>query len=50
MDTTLVMNPATGAPMSYDPFKDFAADHAHGEEHLAAHGARQRRAEDDRRS
>ena len=25
MDTTLVMNPATGAPMSYDPFKDFAA-------------------------
>jgi tripartite-type tricarboxylate transporter receptor subunit TctC len=24
MDTTLVMNPATGAPMSYDPFKDFA--------------------------
>jgi len=25
MDTTLVMNPATGASMSYDPFKDFAA-------------------------
>jgi len=25
MDTTLVMNPATGAAMSYDPFKDFAA-------------------------
>jgi tripartite-type tricarboxylate transporter receptor subunit TctC len=24
MDTTLVMNPATGASMSYDPFKDFA--------------------------
>jgi tripartite-type tricarboxylate transporter receptor subunit TctC len=24
MDTTLVMNPATGTPMSYDPFKDFA--------------------------
>ncbi len=24
MDTTLVMNPATGAAMSYDPFKDFA--------------------------
>ena len=25
MDTTLVMNPATGAAMNYDPFKDFAA-------------------------
>ena len=25
MDTTLVMNPATGASMNYDPFKDFAA-------------------------
>jgi tripartite-type tricarboxylate transporter receptor subunit TctC len=25
MDTTLVMNPATGASMSYDPFKDFTA-------------------------
>jgi tripartite-type tricarboxylate transporter receptor subunit TctC len=25
MDTTLVMNPATGTSMSYDPFKDFAA-------------------------
>jgi tripartite-type tricarboxylate transporter receptor subunit TctC len=25
MDTTLVMNPATGTPMSYDPFKDFSA-------------------------
>jgi tripartite-type tricarboxylate transporter receptor subunit TctC len=25
MDTTLVMNPATGTPMTYDPFKDFAA-------------------------
>ena len=25
MDTTLVMNPATGSSMSYDPFKDFAA-------------------------
>jgi tripartite-type tricarboxylate transporter receptor subunit TctC len=25
MDTTLVMNPATGASMSYDPFRDFAA-------------------------
>ena len=25
MDTTLVMNPATGASMSYDPFKDFVA-------------------------
>jgi tripartite-type tricarboxylate transporter receptor subunit TctC len=24
MDTTLVMNPATGATMNYDPFKDFA--------------------------
>ena len=24
MDTTLVMNPATGTAMSYDPFKDFA--------------------------
>jgi tripartite-type tricarboxylate transporter receptor subunit TctC len=24
MDTTLVMNPATGTPMAYDPFKDFA--------------------------
>ena len=24
MDTTLVMNPATGVSMSYDPFKDFA--------------------------
>ena len=24
MDTTLVMNPASGASMSYDPFKDFA--------------------------
>jgi tripartite-type tricarboxylate transporter receptor subunit TctC len=24
MDSTMVMNPATGAPMSYDPFKDFA--------------------------
>ena len=24
MDTTLVMNPATGAAMSYDPFKDFS--------------------------
>src|ERR1043166_8926644 len=24
MDTTLVMNPATGASMSYDPFRDFA--------------------------
>jgi tripartite-type tricarboxylate transporter receptor subunit TctC len=24
MDTTLVMNPATSAPMAYDPFKDFA--------------------------
>ena len=24
MDTTLVMNPASGANMSYDPFKDFA--------------------------
>jgi len=24
MDTTLVMNPATGTPMTYDPFKDFA--------------------------
>jgi tripartite-type tricarboxylate transporter receptor subunit TctC len=24
MDTTLVMNPATGASMNYDPFKDFA--------------------------
>lgn len=24
MDTTLVMNPATGASMSYDPFKDFS--------------------------
>src|SRR5262249_5103577 len=23
MDTTLVMNPATGASMNYDPFKDF---------------------------
>ncbi|MET0670762.1 MAG: tripartite tricarboxylate transporter substrate-binding protein [Xanthobacteraceae bacterium] len=23
MDTTLVMNPASGASMSYDPFKDF---------------------------
>ena len=40
MDTTLVMNPATGASMNYDPFKDFAADHADREEHLAAHGAR----------
>ena len=47
MDTTLVMNPATGAAMNYDPFKDFAADHADREEHLAAHGARERRAEDD---
>ena len=27
MDTTLVMNPATGAAMNYDPFKDFSADH-----------------------
>ncbi|AMN43546.1 Bug family tripartite tricarboxylate transporter substrate binding protein [Rhodoplanes sp. Z2-YC6860] len=25
MDTTLVMNPATGASMNYDPFKDFTA-------------------------
>jgi tripartite-type tricarboxylate transporter receptor subunit TctC len=25
MDTTLVMNPATGASMNYDPFRDFAA-------------------------
>jgi tripartite-type tricarboxylate transporter receptor subunit TctC len=25
MDTTLVMNPATGAAMNYDPFKDFTA-------------------------
>ena len=25
MDTTLVMNPATGASMNYDPFKDFEA-------------------------
>jgi tripartite-type tricarboxylate transporter receptor subunit TctC len=25
MDTTLVMNPATGAAMNYDPFKDFVA-------------------------
>ena len=25
MDTTLVMNPATGASMNYDPFKDFSA-------------------------
>src|SRR5690349_10607282 len=25
MDTTLVMNPATGASMNYDPFKDFVA-------------------------
>src|SRR5262245_53616387 len=25
MDTTLVMNPATGTSMTYDPFKDFAA-------------------------
>jgi tripartite-type tricarboxylate transporter receptor subunit TctC len=25
MDTTLVMNPATGATMNYDPFKDFVA-------------------------
>jgi len=25
MDTTLVMNPATNTPMTYDPFKDFAA-------------------------
>jgi len=25
MDATLVMNPATGVSMSYDPFKDFAA-------------------------
>ena len=25
MDTTLVMNPATGASTPYDPFKDFAA-------------------------
>ena len=25
MDTTLVMNPATGVSMTYDPFKDFAA-------------------------
>ena len=25
MDTTLVINPATGASMNYDPFKDFAA-------------------------
>ena len=25
MDTTLVMNPATGVGMTYDPFKDFAA-------------------------
>jgi tripartite-type tricarboxylate transporter receptor subunit TctC len=24
MDTTLVMNPATSTPMTYDPFKDFA--------------------------
>src|SRR5436190_6532506 len=24
MDTTLVMNPATGTAMSYDPFKDFS--------------------------
>jgi len=24
MDTTLVMNPATGAAMNYDPFKDFS--------------------------
>src|SRR5215813_390631 len=24
MDTTLVMNPATGTSMNYDPFKDFA--------------------------
>jgi tripartite-type tricarboxylate transporter receptor subunit TctC len=24
MDTTLVMNPATNTPMTYDPFKDFA--------------------------
>jgi len=24
MDTTLVMNPATGASMNYDPFKDFS--------------------------
>ena len=47
MDTTLVMNPATGAAMNYDPFKDFAADHADGEEHLAADGAGERRAEDD---
>jgi tripartite-type tricarboxylate transporter receptor subunit TctC len=25
MDTTMVMNPASGASMAYDPFKDFAA-------------------------
>src|SRR6202008_1738896 len=25
MDTTLVMNPATGSNLTYDPFKDFAA-------------------------
>jgi tripartite-type tricarboxylate transporter receptor subunit TctC len=25
MDTTMVMNPASGASMSYDPFKDFTA-------------------------
>ena len=32
--------------MNYDPFKDFRGDHADGEEHLAADGARERRAED----
>ena len=48
MDTTLVINPATGAAMNYDPFKDFSVDHLDGEEHLAADGAGERRAEDHR--
>ena len=46
MDTTLVMNPATKTNLPYDPFKDFAADHARGQEHLAADGARRGRPED----
>ena len=50
MDTTLVMNPATKREPALRPVQGFRGDHARGQEHLAADGARRGRAEDDRRS
>ena len=50
MDTTLVMNPATKTTLPYDPFKDFSAVVARGEEHIAAHSTRRGRATQHRRA